>query len=173
MLNKSASKSSEKELSNRDIFKDLIKEGINDNLIVKDELIWNFHLFVNRQSFNRLLFFQEMYSKILNVSGVIMELGVFYGRDLVNLINLRGTYEPTNYTRKIIGFDTFGCGIPDIDNKRDGKAAKQGDFPVPEGYDVYLENLLQYHENECALPQIKKFELVKGNVNITLHKYLE
>ena len=59
MLNKSASKSSEKELSNRDVFKQLIKEGINDNLIVKDELIWNFHLFVNRQSFNRLLFFQE------------------------------------------------------------------------------------------------------------------
>jgi len=172
MINKSVSKSSTKELDNREVFKQLIKDGINNDLIVKDELIWNFHLFVNRQSFNRLLFFQEMYSKILNVPGVIMELGVFYGRDLVNLINLRGTYEPNNYTRKIIGFDTFGEGIPDI-VEDDGKIAKKGDFSVPEGYDIYLEQLLKYHESECGLPHIKKFELVKGNVLTTLPEYLK
>jgi hypothetical protein len=168
MLNKSVSKSSEKELDNRKVFEQLVK----DCPIPNEDRIWNYHLFVNRQTFGRQLFFQEMYQHIVGLHGVIMEFGVYYGRDLAMLINLRGTYEGKNYTRKIIGFDTFGCGIPDI-VEEDGDKANRGDFSVPEGYDVYLEQLLQYHENECDIPQYKKFELIKGNVIETLPKYLE
>lgn len=41
------------------------------------------------------------------------------GRDLPLFVNLRGIYEPYNYTRKIVCFDTF-IGFQHLDEK-DGK----------------------------------------------------
>ncbi|GAG45973.1 unnamed protein product, partial [marine sediment metagenome] len=119
-----------------------------------------------------LLFFNEIYKKILNVHGVIMEFGVYWGRDLALLQNLRGLYEPSNFTRKIIGFDTFE-GIKGFDNEKDGLKGYNGDFATTKDYEIYLEKILEYHEKECYLPHIKKFKLIKGDVRETLPKYLE
>jgi hypothetical protein len=100
-----------------------------------------------------------------------MQFGVYWGRDLALLINLRGIYEPFNYTRKIIGFDTFE-GLPEL-HEKDGEGGNIGDFNVPKDYFEYLEHLLQYHRNECPNSHIEDFELVKGDVKETLPIYLK
>ena len=84
---------------------------------------------------------------------------------------MRGIYEPFNYNRKIVGFDTFG-GFPSVD-KKDGAKVKTGDYAVTENYEVYLEKILAYHESESPIPHIKKFELVKGDAIVTIDEYLK
>ena len=64
-------------------------------------------LSISRTEITRILYYNEIYKKILDKPGVIMEFGVQYGESLSTLIKLRGVYEPYNYNRKIIGFDTF------------------------------------------------------------------
>jgi hypothetical protein len=70
---------------------------------------WNIHSLVTlkRQSLSRILYYNNLYQKIIDIPGVICEFGVQWGATLAQLINLRGMYEPFNHGRKIFGFDTF------------------------------------------------------------------
>ena len=74
---------------------------------LNEELLSNLPLFVTRQVFMRQLFFYELYKKILDIHGVIMEFGCRWGTNLSTLIALRGYLEPYNHNRTIIGFDTL------------------------------------------------------------------
>lgn len=161
------SQSSEREISNRDKFIELWRK----TPIREEDILWEMYLYLNRQTLTRLICLHEIYKMAMKVQGVIMQFGVFYGRDLSLFINLRGIYEPFKYTRKIIGFDTFE-GLPELD-KKDGNIGSKGDFSVPDNYEEYLESILQYHESECPIYNIKKFELRKGDVRKTLPEYLE
>ena len=166
MINPGAVKSSKEELILKENF---VKNVFNNCPIKNEDLLSNIALFLNRQTLSRVLFFDEIYKKFLNIHGNIMEFGLYYGRDLPVLQNLRGIYEPFNYTRRIIGFDTFE-GLTELDEK-DGKLATKGDFSVPGNYENYLRQILQYHEKESPLSQIKKTKIIKGNVCETLPKY--
>ena len=128
---------------------------------------------MKRQNIARLLYFNDLYRRILNIHGVIMEFGVRWGPNLSLLQSLRGIYEPFNYTRKIIGFDTF-TGFESTHNK-DVKSdiIKEGAYGVSENYDEYLSEILKYHESEAPIEHIKKFELVKGDVVKTIPAYLK
>ena len=44
--------------------------------IPEEELLSNLGLYINRQKLSRILFMHEMYKKIIDVNGVIMEFGV-------------------------------------------------------------------------------------------------
>lgn len=130
-------------------------------------------LFIKRQELTKKLFFADLYRKFLPVHGVIMEFGVRWGQNLVTLTNLRGMLEPYNYSRKIIGFDTF-AGFPSVhENDGDHSIIKKGAFSVTDGYENYLSSVLNYHEMESPLSHIKKHELVKGDATVELEAYLK
>ena len=141
--------------------------------IPDDELLSNLGLFINRQKLSRILFMHEMYKKIIDVNGVIMEFGVRWGQNLTLFQSLRGMYEPFNHNRKIIGFDTFE-GFPSVD-KKDGKneIASVGSYATTKGYEKYLDSVMQFHEYESPISHIKKYEIVKGNAINKLKDYLD
>lgn len=141
--------------------------------IASNELLYNLGLFLNRQTLSRLLFMHHLYQQVLPVHGVVMEFGVRWGQNLALFSSFRGIYEPFNYTRKIIGFDTFE-GFPHV-HAKDGKAAfiKQGAYEVGENYERYLTEVLDYHEHESPIANIRKFELVKGDAVVEVKRYLK
>ncbi|MBT5400397.1 crotonobetainyl-CoA--carnitine CoA-transferase [bacterium] len=141
--------------------------------IPDDELLTNIGLYIRRQDLSKILFKNELYQKCLNVHGVIMEFGVHWGQSLALFESFRGIYEPHNFNRKIIGFDTFE-GFPNVHDK-DGESllASIGEYSVTDGYKDYLERILDYHEFESPISHMKKYELVKGDVTVTIGKYLE
>jgi hypothetical protein len=158
----------DEELKNRADFIKLFKLApIPDN-----ELLYNLGLFIKSFDLKRMLFLNDIYQKILPVNGVIMEFGTRWGQNLAWFTSLRGIYEPFNYSRKIIGFDTFE-GFSGVNHLKDGDYAHVGDFNVTEGYEYYLEKVLDYHEAENSLTHVKKYELIKGDVHKTLPKYLQ
>jgi len=127
----------------------------------------------SRRSLSRILYYNEIYKNILGKPGVIMEFGVEYGSTLSLLSKLRSIYEPFNYSRKIIGFDTFS-GFNSKLNKDEKKLGwKKGDYKVEKNYEKYLEKFLAYDELMAPLPHIKKFELVKGDAGKTINSYLK
>lgn len=67
----------------------------------------NLDLFLTSTTLSRLLFFCEIYRKILNTHGVIAEFGVRWGQTLALMSALRGIFESFNRYRKIIGFDIY------------------------------------------------------------------
>lgn len=161
--------SSEKELSTREGFQKTFAQAP----IPSNEILANLPLFMNRQAMSRLLFMHDLYRMIIPVHGIIIELGVRWGTNLASFSAFRGMYEPYNYNRKIVGFDTFS-GFPSV-AKEDGSepGVVKGAYGVSPDYEKYLESVLAYHETECPLPHIRKFELHKGDAGVTLEKYLK
>jgi len=141
--------------------------------IPDDELLRNIGLFVNPPDLKKFLFINELYQKILDVHGVIIEFGVRWGQNLSLFQSLRAIYEPYNYSRKIIGFDTFE-GFP-ITHKKDGHSdfISVGSYSVTKGYEKYLDKVLSLLEQESPLSHIKKFELIKGDAVYEIEKYLK
>jgi len=145
----------------------------HDTPLPAEHLMVNLGLYQRSSLVAKYFYLNELYEKIIPLPGVIMEFGSWYGQTLVQFMNLRAIYEPYNYTRKVIGFDTFD-GYKNISPK-DGahELVKKGQYGVPQKYISYLADLLDYHERENSLPHIKKYELVPGDATITCKKYLK
>lgn len=159
----------ENEKKSREIFFETFKNcPIPDN-----ELLSNLGLFIKRQELTKFIFFYELYKKILDVHGIIIEFGTRWGQNLITLTNLRSIFEPYNYSRKILGFDTFE-GFKSI-SKKDGnhEIIKKGAFSTTNNYESYIEEVINYHESESPLSHIDKHEVIKGDAVIEFSKYLD
>ncbi|PLA74890.1 crotonobetainyl-CoA--carnitine CoA-transferase [Hydrogenovibrio sp. SC-1] len=143
---------------------------LRSSAIPDSELLDNLGLFLTRQSLSRINFMQELYSKIIQTHGSIMEFGVRWGQNLALFSALRGIHEPFNYNRQIIGFDTFS-GFTSVDEK-DGESVKAGDYGVSDNWKQTLESILTFHENNSPIAHKKKVHLVEGDATQTLPDYL-
>jgi hypothetical protein len=147
-----------------------LAQMIRHSPIPENELSMNLGLYFSRMQIGRLMLMHQLFQQILPVHGVIMEFGVRWGQNLALFSNFRGMYEPYNYNRKIIGFDTF-AGFPSVDAK-DGTKVAVGDYAVTENYQEYLTTILEQHQADSPIPQKRKFELVAGDATQTIHEYL-
>ena len=161
------SSQSEKDLQRK--FVELLKQAP----LPDDEILPNLGLFLSSKALSRVLFFYEIYQKIINTHGVVMEFGVRWGQTLSILAALRGIFEPFNRHRKIIGFDTF-AGFKGMSDK-DGALCKtvDGSFSVSDDYEQYLESVLGLQEALNPIAHLKKFELVRGDAMETIPAYLK
>lgn len=146
---------------------------LKDAPMPDDEVLPNLGLYLSSKNLSRILFFYEIYRKIVNTHGVIMEFGVRWGQNLSMLSALRGLFEPFNRHRKIIGFDTF-AGFVGM-NEIDGEKCKtvDGSFSVSENYQDYLAQILDLQEALNPISHLKKYELVQGDGSVTVAEYLK
>lgn len=156
----------------KSVLKEFVRH-IKDSPLPDDEIIPNIGLYITSKSLSRVLFFYEVYKKILNQHGIIVEFGVRWGQTLSIMSALRGIFEPFNRHRKIIGFDTFE-GFKGMDEK-DGKLCQcqDGSFSVSLNYEDYLDNILGLQEMLNPMSHIKRYELIKGDAITTVVEYLK
>lgn len=133
---------------------------------------WNRNLltFLTPANFARVLYLSEIYKKIVEVPGVVIEAGVLYGSTTSSFLNLRSIYEPYNHTRRIVSFDTFE-GFVDVTSK-DPSQVGIGDYATSEGWLDQLENILNLNEQISPLNHLKKYEIIKGDISETLPIWL-
>ena len=136
-----------------------------------DEFLANLGLYLSSKNLSRLLFYYEIYKKIVNTHGIIVEFGVRWGQTLSLLSALRGIFEPFNRHRKIVGFDTF-AGFKGMD-VQDGDRCKcnDGSFSVSDNYIDYLNAVLDVQEKLNPISHLKKYELVEGDAFKTIPEY--
>jgi hypothetical protein len=148
-----------------------LRQSLGESPLPDAERLVNPGLFIERPVLSRILYMDLLYRQIVDVHGVIMEFGVRWGQNMALFSNLRGIYEPFNYNRKIVGFDTFS-GFPSVDPK-DGSKLAAGDYSVAPDYAQHLDALLSIHEEASPIPHKKKHELVVGDATQTFPAYLE
>jgi len=153
--------------------RDTLLRVLSSGCIPETELLENLGLFIKRQTWCRYLFMLEIYRQILDVHGGVMEFGVRWGQNMALFSAFRGIFEPYNYNRKIVGFDTF-AGFPDV-HAKDGAATviRPGGYNVSDAYEETLEAVLTAHETHSPISHIRKFEILKGDVTETLDAYLD
>ena len=161
------SRASERQVEARKRLVELFKESP----LPVEQLLVNLHLYMRSSVIAKVLYIDELYQEIIDIPGVIMEFGTWWGANLALFQSLRAVYEPYNYTRKVVGFDTF-TGYPQVDPEDGmGDIAEVGGYFVGENYEKHLTNLLDYHELENNLHHIRKYEIVKGDVDTTVNGY--
>ena len=76
--------------------------------------------------------------------------------------------------RKIIGFDTFG-GLASVDkiDLINGQKDYEKLFACTDGYEKYLDEVMNYQEQDNPMSHVKKYEIVKGDACQTIDEYLE
>ena len=140
----------------------------------------NFSKFTSRQSLTRFLAHDEIFRKILNVHGSVIECGVYLGQSLMTWAQLSSIYEPIGgATREIFGFDTF-TGFPSImefDLTANVPDPEIGDLDTSKGsgQSVYgdLINEIALFDKNRFLPQFQKVSIIKGDFINTCEDFLK
>lgn len=156
-------------------FSELAKHFVDSPGTINDKLN-AFARYVPRQALATFLARKELFDKILDVHGHIIECGIFRGAGLFTWANLSTIYEPYNHTRRIIGFDTF-TGFPDIDirDKAEddlGLGYKRSGGLAAESAESINTSIDHYNKNRF-ISQIPRVELVSGDACDTIPQFLD
>ncbi len=125
-------------------------------------------VYSERQSITSSLTRIDLFRKVLNKQGSIVECGVHKGNSLFLYHHLSSILEPYNFNRKIIGFDTFE-GFRSITTK-DNENLKTSDFSDT-SYDELMKWSSLQGKNK-AVNHIDKIELIKGDAIKTIPEYV-
>lgn len=141
-------------------FAKLRAETLNGHL---SDYVDQFAVTAKRQTMCHIMSRIELFKKILDVQGAVIECGVYRGQGLMTFYHLSSILEPYAFTRKIYGFDSF-AGMQSVSDKDplhvDGLL---GDVD----YD-FLEKMIDVHDRNRPLSHIPKCELIKGDATITI-----
>jgi Macrocin-O-methyltransferase (TylF) len=131
-----------------------------------------FPRFVPRTDLSRFLVRYELFKSILPVQGSVIECGVMNGAGLFTFANVSALLEPLNHRRQIIGFDTFEGfpAISDIDSAGGSRYFSQGGFSGADREDLLKS--VAYFDEDRALAQLPRIELIKGDFLATGSEYL-
>ena len=142
-----------------------------DSPLSTTQKLQSFCKYVRRQDLSRFLAKNEVFKQQLNVPGSIIECGTYAGQGLMTFAQLSSIYEPNNHTRKIIGFDTFK-GMPKPSKKKD-KYFKKGDLKTHKNIVGEIKHGIGLHDMNRTLGHITKTEVITGDVNLTIPRYVE
>lgn len=125
-----------------------------------------FYLTSKPYRMGNMLAHYELYKKILNLPGDVVELGVFKGGSMIQWGTFRELLENEN-SRRLIGFDMFG-EFPNSDTfDSDKKFIKDWNEQFQDEF-VTKEELYQSLERKG----IHNVELIKGDIKETLPEFL-
>jgi len=107
----------------------------------------------------------ELYKKIQNIPGDVVECGTFKGASLIRFLTYREMIE-NPYSRKVVSFDAFGK-FPTSDRPADAEFIEA--FEGESGVGISKDEL----DKALQRKGFKNYELVEGNVFDTLEPYLK
>ena len=145
------------------------------------EKLENFAKYVPRQRIAYFLAKYEMFKKVLDVQGVIVECGVYLGGGLMTFAQLSAILEPYNRQRKIIGFDTFE-GFRELSKKdltlskiqqKPPVYKKEKGLSISLGEFNELEKAIELFDKNRFMSHLQKVFLVKGDASKTIPLYLK
>lgn len=173
-INKKGFKIGQSTNFDKDIIRDLeklISIGENENY----GSIENFPLYLRRVNAAKVFALIEIFLKIKDLPGSIVECGVFKGQSFFLFQKLLDVYCPGDSLKKLIGFDTFK-GLTNLskeDGKKDINRDKfKGGFNA-KNFEKNIYNLLEIHQRDSMLPRFQRLKLIKGDVSKTLPKYIK
>ena len=140
----------------------------------REDLLSNLGMYTRGSLLVKFLVMNDIYERIKDIPGALLEFGVWWGQNLVLLENLRAIHEPFNKQRIIVGFDTFSGydNFSEKDVKTDVMVDKT--YVMPSGYRDHLANLLAVHEGSNAFGHVHgNHKLIDGDAEVTVPRYFK
>lgn len=131
----------------------------------------HFPKYIRRQDLTRLLSRYELFKKVLDVKGSIIECGVYRGFGLMAWANLSAVLEPANLTRRIYGFDTFSGFVSLSEKDQSRMRIPQAGELSSDCYEELVE-LIRIYDSNRFLGHIPKVYLVKGDARESIPQFI-
>lgn len=152
-------------------YRERLRELYEQTPLPVDDVLFNLGLYARSSLLVKFLVMNDLYERIVQIPGALLEFGVWYGQNLVLLENLRAIHEPFNKQRTIVGFDTFDGYSP---ANTGGPGSANGFYQTGRSYKEYLSELLRVHEGNNAFGHLGgNFRLVEGDVTTTAPAYFQ
>jgi len=150
-----------------------LEEMFTSNPLPKSDLLFNLGLFTRSSVLVKFITLHEIYQRFVNIPGMIVEFGTWWGQNLVLLENLRAIHEPFNKQRHIVGFDTFkGYNNQCSDKDKPSVVWEDQSYSTGSSYQAYLNELLKTHEKSNVLGHNHGMHtLIDGDVTKTAPDY--
>lgn len=139
------------------------------------EMFRNFPVFTPRYNIARFLTHYELFKKIYELPGVIIDLGVYRGASTFTWAKLCEIYCPTDVRKVVYGFDTFE-GFPslsendgDLDISQDRKVGGYFGGSSIEQDLIKAQDAMNFDRH---LRHINRIEFVKGDVVKTIPDFI-
>jgi len=161
----------EPELRQREILERLYE----NTELTSFEMFRNFPVFTPRYNIARFIAHYEIFKKVIEVPGVVIDLGVFRGASTFTWAKLCEIFCPTDIRKTVIGFDTF-AGFPAISTE-DGPENEVQDV-IAGGYfggaSVEADLHLAQEAMNCDrhLKHKNRIEFIKGDVCETIPRFV-
>lgn len=123
-----------------------------------------FYLTCETSRIGKFLNHLDIYKKILDLPGDIVEFGIYKGTSLVRLLSFRNLLE-NDFSRKIYAFDVFGKFPNDLKLETDRDFVKR--FEEAGGFGISKEKL-EFHLQK---KNFENFELIEGNILDTVPQF--
>lgn len=141
------------------------------------KIMANFARYARTMDITRLLVFYEVYKKIINIQGSIIDLGVLHGNSLFSMAHFSEIFEHRNYLRQVIGFDTFEghtLNFHEKDAINDFELAQYKSFNKENvSTQAELEVSIQNFNADRHMKQFEKILLVKGDASETIPVFVK
>jgi hypothetical protein len=152
-----------------------ILEAIKESGADEQDVIENFLLYFRRVNFAKVLTHIEIFKKIIELPGSIVECGVFKGMSLLTFAKLVEIYCPGDTLKRVIGFDTFQGFVSlaqkdGLIDKRRGK--EKGGWNSGE-FKPTLDKLIAIAQRDSMIPRFNRIELVEGDVSKSVPAYVK
>jgi len=139
-----------------------------------DDRLFNIGMYTRSTVLVKFLVLSDIYQRIMNIPGNIIEFGTWWGQNLILLENLRAIYEPFNKQRVILGFDTFTGYTPLSEKDKKSEVWHEESYSTGSDYIDYLKELIEVHEGSNALGHVRGLhKLIAGDVVQTAPAYFK
>ena len=125
----------------------------------------DFNLQMDKERLSKFLIHYEVFKKIRNVKGSIVECGIFKGTSFVRLAMFRELFKKKS---KLVGFDIYGDIYPNTSFENEKKHREH--WIKSAGHSSISKKQLEWIFKK---KKIKNYELVKGDVLKTIPNYVE
>lgn len=124
-----------------------------------------FHLTAGRDRITKFLKHYEFLKMAKNISGEIVECGVFKGTSFLRLAHIR---DILGLKKKLIGFDNFNDIYPNTDISQDKNLRKKW-IKNSGGKSISINQLQKVLDQK----KIKEYSLIKGDVESTIKNFIK
>ncbi len=125
-----------------------------------------FYLTCETGRIGKFLSHLEIYKKIIDLPGSVLEFGVYKGSSFVRLVSFRDLLENSS-SRNIVGFDIFGKFPQNLSIDSDKEFVER--FENDSGNGISKEELEALLKNK----KTSNYELLKGYISETLPSYIK
>jgi len=153
----------------------LLEKHFDQYNISKNEIARNFSIYTRRIFLKRFLAHYELFRKVIDLPGDIVELGVYRGTTLMTWANFLEIRNMPDRQKQIFGFDNFSgfTSLHEKDGSKDDSLHKDSGGFDAGIYEDILEDAISIFDKDRFIPYKPRVILVKGNIEETVPQFIK